>query len=148
MNRLNPWSLSHRSDSRRPRAARRRCLPQLDLLEKRAVPTIFFGNPAETITNGGGPLLDNVHVRPVFWGPQWTTAPNQALAANFESSVDAILGSNYLSGLKQYSSALGGGSRVSTTFVTDSTPPPTIDFRDVRTMLRANIEGTIPGDPG
>src|SRR5262245_39976177 len=122
MNRHDRWFLSHRSESRCPRAARRRCWPQLDLLEKREVLTIFFGSPAETITNGGGPLLDNVHVRLVFWGPQWNTPANQPLAANFEAAVDTLLGSTYLSGLKQYSSALGGGSRVSTTFVTSSSP--------------------------
>ena len=147
MTRPNRWSFLHRSDSRRARSARRRCLPQIDLLERRDVPTIFFGTPTETVNNGGGPLLDNVHVRLVFWGPQWNTTTNQALAHNFEASVDTILGSNYLSGLEQYSSALGSG-RVGTTFVTNSSPPSTIDSPGVKAMLRANIEGTIPGDPG
>jgi hypothetical protein len=132
----------------RPRNSRRRLT--LERLEQRAVPSIVFGSyPSVTTSDGGGPVIDNVHVELIFWGSQWTATPRPTPSPTaVENAVDNILGSGYLSGLSQYRSSVGNGSRVGTVLVTDSSPPSQFTNANVNAMLQTKIyDGTLPA-PG
>ena len=50
--------------------------PGVEALEDRTVPSILFNNATTTtISDEGGPVLDNVHVELIFWGSGWNTGP-------------------------------------------------------------------------
>jgi hypothetical protein len=122
----------------------------LDCLEERTLPSIIFGSHSlVTTSDNGGPVIANVQVELIFWGSKWTASPSSTpSAAAVENAVDSILTSGYLSGLSQYRSTLGTGSRVGTVFIADSSPPSHFTSANVNAMLLASIsDGTLPA-PG
>jgi hypothetical protein len=81
--------VSHR---RRPHQIR----PALEALEARVVPT--------SLTYGGGPLLTNVEVSSVYFGPDWSTNPTyQKYTGTLNSFLRGVVNSFYLDQLAEYS---------------------------------------------
>jgi hypothetical protein len=116
---------------------------RLETLEKRTVPSILFGNTSNTIHDGGGPVLDHVHVELIFWGAGWNA--HQDIQATMTSAVDSILTGPYLSGLSQYRSTLGTGTRVGALTITSSSPPGLFSNGDVVSFLQTSINrGVVP----
>jgi hypothetical protein len=133
---------------------RRRCLLgrrpswhrlRLETLENRTVPSILFGSTSNTVHDGGGPVLDHVHVELIYWGAGWNS--HQSLEASMTDAVDSILAGTYLSGLSQYRSSLGTGTRIGALTVTSSSPPSQFSNGDVVRFLQASINSGIVPSP-
>src|SRR5438270_12769706 len=93
-----------------PRPPCRRRPLCLEALEDRTVPSILFNNATTTtISDEGGPVLDNVHVELIFWGSGWNTGQGPTLRSQTEAAVDSITGGPYLSYLSQYRASIGSG---------------------------------------
>ena len=57
-----------------PHAASQTVPKSLKQLEDRCVPSIIFDNATTaSVTDGGGLVLDQVHVELIFWGSGWET---------------------------------------------------------------------------
>ena len=70
--------------------------PILERLEDRWVPT--------NVPYGGGPLLANVKVETIYYGPNWgTDSTLQTEANNFDTFLNLITDSSYMDILSQYS---------------------------------------------
>jgi len=124
---------------------------RLEALEERTVPSILYGTDPilTTVSDGGGPVINNAHVDLIFWGTGWSTTSGSALRINMQNAVDSILSGPYTSGLSQYRSSIGSGYRAFTHNITSSSPPSTFSDTDVRNMLTSNISsGTLPSPFG
>jgi hypothetical protein len=116
-------------------------------LEERTVPSILYGTDPmlTTVSDGGGPVINNAHVDLIFWGTGWGTASGSALRTNMQSAVDSILSGPYTSSLSQYRPSIGSGYRAVTHNITSSSPPSVFSNADVNSMLKANIaSGALP----
>jgi hypothetical protein len=133
-----------RHDFRRKSRERRLCL---EALEDRVVPSIIFNNASTTsISDGGGLVLDQVHVELVFWGSGWDTAQGATLRSQTEAAVDSITSGPYLSYLSQYRNTIGGGYRNASVTIDGSDPASVFSDAGVRNLLTTNISnGTLPG---
>jgi hypothetical protein len=115
----------------------------LERLEDRTVPSILFGNTSSTVTDGGGLVLDNVHVELIYWGAGWNN--NAGLQTSMTNAVDSLLAGPYLSGLSQYRSNLASGAHVGTVTITSSSPPSVFTNGDVVGFLQNSINsGAVP----
>jgi hypothetical protein len=119
---------------------------RVESLEDRSVPAVLFpSNTTETVTDSGGQVLTNAHVELVFWGSRWNAPQGQALRSDFQRAVDRLLGSNYLSALRQYRATIGSASRVGTVTVSDL--DPAVPGADIPTMLEHEIGLGQPPPP-
>src|SRR5262245_7109635 len=69
---------------------------------------------APHLTYRNGPLLTNVEVFTIFWGPVWQQAPNSALVPQLNQFFDVILKSAVIDQLHEYSvpgKKIGHGKR-------------------------------------
>jgi hypothetical protein len=121
---------------------------QLERLEYRVVPSIIFNNATTaTITDGGGPVIDQAHVELIFWGSGWQSGQGPALQSQTETALASLLGGPYLSKLSQYRSSIQNPSVAASVNIAITDPPSVITDAAVRNMLIANISnGAIP-DP-
>jgi hypothetical protein len=120
----------------------------LEALEDRSVPSIIF-NSASTasVTDGGGLVIDRVHVELIFWGSGWDTSQGSTLRSQTESAVDSIASGPYISYLSQYRDTIGSGYRAESVIVDSSDPPSVFSDTNVRNMLSSSMsDGTLP-DP-
>jgi hypothetical protein len=72
---------------------------------------------APLLTYRNGPLLANVEVFTIFWGPAWAKAPLNAMATHINQFFDAILTSALIDQLAEYSTGpykIGHGKRTGT----------------------------------
>jgi hypothetical protein len=129
-------------------ARRRRRMLWLEALEERTVPSIIFNNASTaTISDGGGLVLDQVHVELIFWGSGWDTGPGSALRSQTEAAVDSITSGPYLSHLRQYRDTIGSGFRAASVTIDSTDPLSVFSDSNVWNMLYANLSnGTLP-DP-
>jgi hypothetical protein len=114
------WKKAKKVGASAPASRRRSFRPGLEQLEERTVPTILFDpvvSGPEVLQNSGATMspsqlaynnpyaLKNPTVYFMFVGPAWGTDNNPiAAVGNMTRAAQAILSSNYLSGLKQYGS--------------------------------------------
>jgi hypothetical protein len=134
----------------RRHSQRRRHQPQLRLecLEDRTVPSIIFNNASTASTSdGGGPVIDHVHVELIFWGSGWSTGDGPTLRSQTEAAVDSITGGPYLSYLSQYRASIGTGVRIGSVTIDSSSPGTVFHDQDVEDMLAANIANQTLPDP-
>jgi hypothetical protein len=77
---------------------------RLEQLEDRTVPTILFTPQygAESVTNGGGPVLSNMPVYTIFWGSYWGTAAGSAQVSAIRNAALSIYDSPMYGLTKQY----------------------------------------------
>lgn len=92
--------------TRSARDRRRKGRLQVELLERRDVPTVVFvpAFGAEAIHGSTRAGMQDPGISLIFSGPYWKTMQGQEDEAGLVSSVYGILNSPYLSGLKQYGS--------------------------------------------
>ena len=98
--------------------------------------------PAAQLTYHNGQLLGAVEVFTIFWGPDWATPTNKALAGQINAFFDAILVSPLIDQLGEYSVAgqkIGHGTRVGTTIVTSSVLSHSISDGAIQHFLQAQI---------
>jgi hypothetical protein len=87
--------------------------------------------------NKGGPVLDGASIEPLFWGDYWQS--NNAIVSDIVQAIVDILGSPYLSELKQY--GINSVSLGTPTIVMSPGPPsPTYDEGDVTSMVWGLID--------
>jgi hypothetical protein len=150
--------------TRRPGPGKsRRFRPLLDVLEDRTVPTVLFnpffgaetiywepdniaGHPDNEVVTGAitdnPAALNNPTVYLIFWGPSWTNTNASRLAQDAQT----ILGSQYLSGLRQYGSdgrATFGGWAIDNTA---SQQGPVAATAEIQKLL-PNLPWLKPTDP-
>jgi hypothetical protein len=80
--------------------------------------------PAPKLVYSGGPLLTEVEVFTIFWGPWWQAGDGATLATELNGFFDFVLTSALIDQLGEYStdrSTIGHGRRTGTTTV-DSPP--------------------------
>jgi hypothetical protein len=102
------------------------------------------GGSVAMIDDGGGPVISNVDVHPIFWGKSWREPQSPSTSA-IEEAFAAIVSGPYMSGLAQYRNIRRG--RVSAGVVLPVDPQPQDGFldTDVSTMLIEALDaGTIP----
>jgi hypothetical protein len=116
----------------------------IESLEDRTVPTVVFnpvfgqetrGDPGRT---SGFPVLSSPKVYLIFWGTDWGTAQGTAQANTLRADAQAILGSSYLSGLKEYGS--DGHALFQASWIDTHSEPPS-GFKD--TDVQAEIKHAI-----
>jgi hypothetical protein len=88
--------------------------------------------------DGGGKVLDNVHVQLIFWGKSWATVDFNLSVEDVVNAVITILASPYMSALQQYR-VTGSGALVGSMLVTDSDPPAVFNDGDVQNMVVALV---------
>jgi hypothetical protein len=80
--------------------------PGVECLEDRTLLTVAF-QPVwgpETATDNGGSKMSSPPVYLLFWGSYWNSAQGKADSSSITSKAQALLGSQYFSGLTQYGS--------------------------------------------
>ena len=110
--------------------------------------------PAATVamTYRGGHLLTSVKVFTVFWGSAWQQAPAGDTVGEINQFFDAILTSELMDQLTEYSVSgqqIGHGSRIGTATVTTPAPSSSVTDTQIRSFLQQQISaGTLPAaDP-
>jgi hypothetical protein len=133
---------------RQQRAQRPKRSLRLEALEDRFVPSIIFDNATtETVTDLGGPVLNQVHVELIFWGSGWASGQGPALQSQVEAAVQNITSGPYVSYLSQYRSSIQSGFLAASVNITSSDPGSAYTISDVENLLTANIgNGSLP-DP-
>jgi hypothetical protein len=95
------------------------------------------------IDDGGGPVIDSIHVHLIFWGSAWNGSPNPS-RADITNTVTSMVTGPYLSALAQYR-GIRRGLVVDQTSVTTSNPPNGFQDSDVSTMIQGLLNaGTVP----
>jgi hypothetical protein len=131
-----------------PQQQHRRRQLWLESLEDRSVPSILFNNATTTATSdGGGLVIDHVHVELIFWGSGWNTGQGPTLHSQTEAAVDSITSGPYLSYLSQYRPSIGSGTRVGSVTIDSSSPGSVFHDQDVRDMVATNIGNQTLPDP-
>lgn len=64
---------------------------------------------APKVKDGGGPVIKNVKVQPIFWGQAWNFIATLPLRSQFLADATEVLTGPYMSGLRQYRD-IGHGS--------------------------------------
>src|SRR5438309_2370099 len=107
----------------------------------------FGSGGGGTVAQGLGRVLTKVHVRPIFWGTAWYH-PATPSVADIMWAIQTIFLGPYFSGLSQY--GVGVGTVDPTPIFTGLSVDPPLVFSDadLRTLLVAVIEGTLPGAAG
>jgi hypothetical protein len=80
---------------------------------------------AVNITYHGGPVLSGVEVVTIFWGADWSNAPDSTLAQQVNGFFDEIVTSSLMDLLAEYSTSatrIGHGSRKASFTITASEP--------------------------
>jgi hypothetical protein len=120
----------------------------------RKLPTVAWrdhasggGSGGGTVVQGPGRVLTNVHVRPIFWGSAWYHALSPSVG-DIMWAMETIFLGPYFSGLAQY--GVGTGQLDPTPIFTGFSiePPNPFSETDLRNMLGALIDGTLPGAAG
>jgi len=130
MNRLSKASAACR------RAPSRRSRLELEPLEDRRLLAVTFH---------GGPLLQNVQVEPVFYGPYWNSAAGQQQASELNNFLGFLTNSSYMDMLREYGVGRGqlldngivAGTASSAATVNDSTLRQTLDNAIANGSLQA-----------
>ena len=103
---------------------------------------------APHLTYRGGPLLTAVQVFTVFWGGWWQESDGTSLADGLSGFFDAVLGSELIDQLGEYSVSgqeIGHGSRAGTTTITEPALGATISDTQIQSALQGLIDaGTVP----
>ena len=84
--------LAARTDARR-RSSKQRIRPALEQLEDRRL---------LAVTYHGGPVLAQVEVEPVFYGPYWNSAAGQQQASDLDKFLTFLTNSSYMDMLNEY----------------------------------------------
>ena len=80
------------------------------------------------VIDKGGPILKNVGVQPVFWGPGWKASPAASVAQDVVLQLRRVLSGPYLMGLSQYR-GIGLGT----------VHPPYFDFSSAPTAVGNDV---------
>jgi hypothetical protein len=100
--------------------------------------------PGTVFHDGGGAVLNNVHVQLIFWGTSWATVDFDLRVEDVVNAVITLLDSPYMSGLEQYRVA-GSGTLVGSLLATDSDPPAKFKDTDVMNEVVALVSaGKLP----
>jgi Ca2+-binding RTX toxin-like protein len=109
----------------------------------------FSGVPANTtMSDGGGPVIQNPHVELVFWGANWVNNTTESWVGG---NLNGILAGPYMSKLTQYRNAGGAGFVQRTWINTNPVLNQPFSNADVENMLKStwtNSPNTLdkPGD--
>lgn len=125
--------------ARRRSALDRRRRPELEPLEDRRL---------LAVTYHGGPLLRNVQVEPVFYGPYWNSDAGQQQASDLNTFLSFLTNSSYMDMLAEYGT--GRGQLVDNGIVAGSaSSTASVDDATLRQTLQADIgNGSLqPSNP-
>jgi hypothetical protein len=136
---------SSRRESRRQRPSRRRCLPRLELLEDRTVPSVLYSSSGSRhVQYGGGPIIHNADVDLIFWGAGWNSTSGSAFRTQVQNNIDTLLASPFMSGLSQYG-GIGQATRTRSDTIATTSPASVFSNTSVQNMLSTNINNnTLP----
>jgi hypothetical protein len=120
-------------------------LDELVRADRDADSDVFDGKPhlapADAhLTYRGGPLIQNVEVFTVFWGPKWQSLPTAAaIIAKINRFFGDILTSSLIDQLAEYNvgaKKIGHGKFTGTATITDAAPAHSITDAALQTQLR------------
>jgi hypothetical protein len=103
---------------------------------------------APQLTYRGGALLTAVEVFTVFWGAWWQESSGTSLATELNGFFDFVLTSELIDQLSEYDvgrQAIGHGSRIGTTAITEPALGTSISDTQIQAALQGLIDaGTVP----
>lgn len=99
--------------------------------------------PPPVLTYRNGPLLGDVEVFIIFWGSQWTLAPQRDIAESLTKFFPNILTSSLLDQLAEYDvpggTAIGHGKYLGETTITTPALHHSLSDHAIQTMLQSEI---------
>jgi len=104
-------------------------------------------DPGDYFKDGGGPVITNVHVVPIFWGSEWNdnNNPNPSVLQVY-AALASIVSGPYMTGLAQYRGVgkgqiwLASGTRASS-----SEPPNPFTDSNISNLVASEINaGSVP----
>jgi hypothetical protein len=105
---------------------------------------------APQLTYRGGPLLTATKVFSVYWGAAWAAAPLAVLAGKLDGFFDFVLTSELMDQLAEYSvagKAIGHGSRIGRTVVSQAAPKKVVSDAAIQQLLRRKLADPASGFP-
>ena len=98
--------------------------------------------PAPHLTYRNGPLMTNVEVFTIFWGPGWQQAPNSALVTQINQFFDFILTSALIDEMHEYSvpgKKIAHGKRTGSIMIATPKLHPSVSDAALQHMLQHEI---------
>jgi hypothetical protein len=110
------------------------------------------GAATPNFTDNGGLVLQNVHVRLIFWGSAWGTSGNHPTISDVANAVSSILSGPYMHSLGQYrgigNGVLNGKTPVTTPVANSpANPPNPFSENDVQDLISNLINSGSMPDP-